>query len=137
MANRRNPGLPPRNTWEPWSIPEMPGSRERIQAGSGPLPELVNFDGDITQIHDVGSHSFFFAELRTVRLGGQESHGLAYFNRAYHRLVSIYGETPAEDVMSPEEQEIFTQWQAAEAAAMTATLGPDRYMGEAQFEIDE
>jgi len=47
---------------------------------------LVNFDGDITQIHDVGSHSIFFAELRSVRLGGQESHGLAYFNRAYHRL---------------------------------------------------
>ena len=57
--------------------------------------------------------------------------------RAYHRLVSIYGETPAEDVMSAEEQEIFSQWQAAEAAAMTAALGPDRYMGEAQFEIGE
>ncbi len=47
---------------------------------------LVNFDGEITQIHDVGSHSIFFAELRDVRLGGDSSHGLAYFNRAYHRL---------------------------------------------------
>ncbi|MCZ2496066.1 flavin reductase [Xylophilus sp. Kf1] len=47
---------------------------------------LVAFDGEIVQIHEVGSHSIFFAELRGVRLGGTESHGLAYFNRAYHRL---------------------------------------------------
>ena len=54
---------------------------------------------------------------------------------AYTRLVSIYGESPAEDVMSPEEELVFRQWQAAELAAITAALGPDRYMGEAQFEI--
>ena len=47
---------------------------------------LVNFDGEITQIHEVGSHSIFFAELRGVRLHNQELQGLAYFNRAYHRL---------------------------------------------------
>jgi len=54
---------------------------------------------------------------------------------AYSRLVAIYGESPADDVMSPEEELVFKQWQAAEQAAMTAALGPDRYMGEAQFEI--
>ena len=54
---------------------------------------------------------------------------------AYRRLVAIYGESPAEDVLSPEQQEIFTQWQQAEAAALTAALGPDRHLGEAQFEI--
>ena len=54
---------------------------------------------------------------------------------AYTRLVSIYGETPAEDVMSADEELVFKQWQAAELAALTAALGPDRYMGEAQFEI--
>jgi hypothetical protein len=42
---------------------------------------------------------------------------------------------PAEDVLSPEELEIFSQWQAAELAAVTAALGPNRYMGDAQFEI--
>jgi len=47
---------------------------------------LVNFDGEITHIHEVGSHSIFLAELRDVRLAGQGSQGLAYFNRAYHRL---------------------------------------------------
>lgn len=53
----------------------------------------------------------------------------------YRRLVVIYGESPGEDVLSPEEQEIFTQWQAAESAALTAALGPHRYMGDAEFEI--
>lgn len=53
----------------------------------------------------------------------------------YRRLVAIYGESPREDVLSPEEQEIFTQWQAAESAALTAALGPHRYMGDAEFEI--
>lgn len=53
----------------------------------------------------------------------------------YRRLVAVYGESPGEDVLSPEEQEIFTQWQAAESAALNAALGPHRYMGEAEFEI--
>lgn len=47
---------------------------------------LVNFDGVITHIHEVGSHSIFIAELRDVRLAGETQHGLAYFNRAYHQL---------------------------------------------------
>lgn len=54
---------------------------------------------------------------------------------AYKRLVAIYGETPAQDVLSADELEIFSQWQAAESAAMTAALGPHRYMGDAQFDI--
>ena len=53
----------------------------------------------------------------------------------YQRLVSVFGESPGQDVLSPEEQEIFTQWQAAESAALTAALGPHRYMGDAEFEI--
>ena len=56
---------------------------------------------------------------------------------AYRRLVATYGESPAEDVLSPEQLEIFTQWQQAEAAALTAALGPDRHLGEAQFEISD
>jgi hypothetical protein len=54
---------------------------------------------------------------------------------AYRRIVATYGETPAEEVLSPGEQEVFSQWQAAESAALIAALGPNRYMGEAQFEI--
>ena len=54
---------------------------------------------------------------------------------AYTRLVATYGESPAEDVLQPHELEIFNQWQAAQSAALTAALGPNRYMDEAQFEI--
>lgn len=54
---------------------------------------------------------------------------------AYRRMVATYGETPAEDVLSSGELEVFSQWQAAESAALTAALGPNRYMGDAQFEI--
>ena len=54
---------------------------------------------------------------------------------AYRRIVATYGESPADDVLSPGELEIFNQWQAAELAAMAAALGPNRYMGDAQFEI--
>lgn len=65
---------------------------------------------------------------------GDESLVLPVYT-AYRRLVSIYGEAPGEDALAPHELEIFSQWQAAEAAALTAALGPDRYMGEAEFEI--
>jgi hypothetical protein len=54
---------------------------------------------------------------------------------AYMKIVASYGETPLEDALSPGEREIFSQWHAAEAAAVTAALGPNRYMGDAQFEI--
>jgi len=54
---------------------------------------------------------------------------------AYMKIVASYGETPAEEALSRDEQEIFSQWQAAESAAVTAALGPNRYMGDAQFEI--
>ena len=55
--------------------------------------------------------------------------------QAYRRIVAIYGEAPAPDTLTDAEQQILDQWQAAEAAALTAALGPHRHMGEAQFEI--
>ena len=53
----------------------------------------------------------------------------------YRKLLAVYGESPSADVLSTEELEIFKQWQAAESAALTAALGPHRYMGEAEFDI--
>ena len=47
---------------------------------------LVNFDAEIVQVHEVGTHSIFYAELRALRLGEQGGAGLAYFNRGYHHL---------------------------------------------------
>ena len=54
---------------------------------------------------------------------------------AYLKLVAIYGDAPSPDALTADELEIFKQWQAAESAALMAAFGPNRYMGEAQFEI--
>ena len=53
----------------------------------------------------------------------------------YRKLVALHGDTPSADALSTEELELFTQWQAAESAALTAALGPHRYMGDAEFDI--
>jgi hypothetical protein len=55
--------------------------------------------------------------------------------RAYLRLVATYGETPDPDSLTDAEWAIFDQWQAAETAAVAATFGPNRYMGDAMYEI--
>ena len=54
---------------------------------------------------------------------------------AYRRMLATYGEAPAPDTLSDAEKQVFDQWQAAESAAVTAAFGPNRYMGEAYFEI--
>ncbi len=54
---------------------------------------------------------------------------------AYQKLVAIYGEQPSPDALSTEELDIITAWQTAESAALTAALGPHRYMGDAEFVI--
>ena len=54
---------------------------------------------------------------------------------AYLRIVGTYGEAPAPDMLTDAEQAIFDQWQAAETAAVAAAFGPNRYMGDAMYEI--
>ena len=54
---------------------------------------------------------------------------------AYRRIVSIYGDDPNSEALSDAEREVLTQWQSAEAAAVTAAFGPNRYMDEPRFEI--
>ncbi len=56
--------------------------------------------------------------------------------RAYLKLLGLHGEAPAPESLNPDEAHIITQWQAAEAAALAAAVGPHRYMGDAQFEIE-
>jgi hypothetical protein len=55
---------------------------------------------------------------------------------AYLRIVATYGEVPPPDALTDEERMIFDQWQAAETAAVAATFGPHRYMGDAMYEIN-
>jgi hypothetical protein len=54
---------------------------------------------------------------------------------AYLKIVAAYGDAPAPEALTPAEREVLEQWQAAESAAVAAAFGPNRYMGEAQFEI--
>jgi hypothetical protein len=55
---------------------------------------------------------------------------------AYLRIVATYGEVPPPDALTDAERAIFDQWQAAETAAVAATFGPHRYMGDAMYEIN-
>ncbi|MDB5872041.1 MAG: hypothetical protein JWQ07_1483 [Ramlibacter sp.] len=54
---------------------------------------------------------------------------------AYLRIVATYGEAPEPDTLTDAEQAIFDQWRAAETAAVSAAFGPNRYMGDAMYEI--
>ena len=54
---------------------------------------------------------------------------------AYLRIVATYGETPDPDSLSDAQRSIFDQWLAAETAAVAAAFGPNRYMGDAMYEI--
>ena len=58
-------------------------------------------------------------------------------SRAHRPIVGLAGEAPAPDTLTDAEQQVFDQWQAAESAAVTAAIGPQRHMGEAQFEISD
>ena len=55
--------------------------------------------------------------------------------RAYLRIVGSHGDAPDADSLTDAERAIFDQWQAAETAAVAAAFGPNRYMGDAMYEI--
>jgi hypothetical protein len=54
---------------------------------------------------------------------------------AYLKIVATYGDVPSPDALTDAERAVLEQWQAAEAAAVAATFGPHRYMGDAMYEI--
>jgi hypothetical protein len=68
-----------------------------------------------------------------AELGGAELVVPVY--RQYLRLLQIHGEAVDLETLDEAERAIMQGWQAAEAAALSAALGPHRYMGDAQFEI--
>ncbi len=55
--------------------------------------------------------------------------------RAYQRLLHSHGEQARPWDLAPSEQLLADQWEAAELAAIQAAFGAERYMGDAQFEI--
>ena len=56
---------------------------------------------------------------------------------AYQRIVGMHGEQFDEEVLSDSERMVFTQWREAELAAVAAAFGPNRYMGDAMYEIGD
>lgn len=58
----------------------------RLATGAPVLEQAAaSFDGLITNIVEVGTHSVLFCEVEAVQLG-DTAHGLVYFNRRYHPL---------------------------------------------------
>jgi hypothetical protein len=53
----------------------------------------------------------------------------------YLSLLQQYGDLPDLAALTDAEREVMQAWQSAESAALSAALGPHRYMGDAQFEI--
>lgn len=74
-----------------------------------------------------------FCKALNDALGDESLVGPVY--AVYQKIAAVHGDTPNPEALSPEELEIVTQWQQAESAALTAALGPNRYMGDAEFEI--
>lgn len=55
--------------------------------------------------------------------------------RAYLQLLQTYGDHPRPWPITPAEQLLADQWEAAELAATQAAFGAERYMGDAHFEL--
>ncbi len=54
---------------------------------------------------------------------------------AYQKLFQQYGDHPRPWPITPAEQLLAEQWEAAELAATQAAFGVNRYLGDADFEI--
>ena len=73
------------------------GSWRQLQTGAPVLDDaLVNFDCEIEQVQEVGTHSVFICRVVAVRHGYQQSgqqdgtdESLVYFNRAYHQVGQV------------------------------------------------
>lgn len=58
----------------------------RIATGAPALDDaLVNFDCEISDVYEAGTHSVFFCEVKGIRQSERDD-GLLYYNRAYHTL---------------------------------------------------
>ncbi len=94
--------------------------------------ELKIFDADVSPEQRLRAQKLFCKVLE-AHLGDASLVAPVY--TAYQRLVQTYGEQPDLELLDSAEREIFEQWQAAETAAVVATFGPNRYMGDAMYDI--
>ena len=62
------------------------GNWSALETGAPVLEDaLVNFDCQIEQVQEVGTHSIFMCRIVAIQHSEHE-HALAYFNRAYHHV---------------------------------------------------
>ena len=93
--------------------------------------KLYDADGASQAQHRDAEQRFRQALEQT--LGDESLVGPVY--AAYLRIVGAYSDNPDLESLSDAERAIFEQWQAAETAAVAAAFGPNRYMGDAMYEI--
>ena len=87
---------------------------------------------DVSEADREGAASRFRAVLNTSL--GDESLVLPVY-LAYNRIFQAWADQPRPWPISPSEQLLADQWEAAELAATQAAFGVDRYMGDADFEL--
>jgi hypothetical protein len=93
---------------------------------------LILYEADVSDTERRQAEQRFRRALEET-LGDADLVGPVY--TAYLRIVGTYGDTPDPESLSDAERAIFEQWQAAETAAVAAAFGPNRYMGDAMYEI--
>lgn len=93
---------------------------------------VVLYEADVSAAERRGAELRFRRALEET-LGDPDLVAPVY--AAYLRIVGAYGDSPAPDTLTDAEQAVFDQWQAAESAAVAAAFGPNRYMGDAMYEI--
>jgi hypothetical protein len=93
---------------------------------------LILYEADVSDTERRQAEQRFRRALEET-LGDADLVGPVY--AAYLRIVGTYGDTPDPESLSDAERAIFEQWQAAETAAVAAAFGPNRYMGDAMYEI--
>lgn len=93
---------------------------------------VVLYEADVPAVERRGAELRFRKALEET-LGDADLVAPVY--AAYLRIVGAHGDAPAPDALTEAEKAIFEQWQAAETAAVAAAFGPNRYMGDALYEI--
>ncbi|MDO9403078.1 MAG: hypothetical protein Q7T87_03505 [Polaromonas sp.] len=87
---------------------------------------------DVPQAERLQAAERFRAALET-ELGDAALVAPVY--RAYLRLYQVWSDHERPWPVTPEEQLLAGQWEAAELAATQAAFGENRYMGDAHYEI--
>lgn len=87
---------------------------------------------DISDAERTGATQRFRAALE-ASLGDASLVAPVY--RAYLRVLQAHGELARPWDLTPAEQLLADQWEAAELAATQAAFGRERYMGDAHFEL--